>query len=316
MPAEHDFRLTLTSQYINYVHTNTTNTSTSINYVPDSYTGLRMSLTPAQYNGSTVAYDATGCPTRKEIVIEPMSMQMANTSEFEETESLYAERQQELSDYEVISSFLLSDSEESELVEFVEGSENPYSMRIQKQVSYTSNAMNASLHANENSAIGNFEKWQEFKNTYINENALNSSNFDKAFYAYLEQLSKDESDVQTASEVQAFLLCLNDSKLYRFKEFPNQKSQEEMVTETSISIEEMHVYPNPTSDKLTISYGVEEDATLNIKVYSITGQLVLERSLAKSDSQSISLGHLKEGFYLVEVSQNQHILGTHKVQIK
>lgn len=315
MPAEHDFRLTLTSQYINYVHTNTTNTSASNNYVPDSYTGLRMSLTPAQYNGSTVSYDATGCPTRKEIILEPMSMQMSSTSGVEETEGLYAERQQELSDYEVISSFLLSDSEESQLVEFVEGSENPYSIRIQKQVNYASNAMNASLHANENSVFGNFEKWQEFKDMYINE-SLNSTSFDKAFYAYLEQLSKDESDVQTASEVQAFLLCLNDSKVYRFKEFTDQKSQEEIVTETSITVEEMHVYPNPTSDKLTISYGIEEDATLNIKVYSITGQLVLESTLAKNDSQSIRLGHLKEGFYLVEVSQNQHILGTHKVQIK
>ena len=69
---------------------------------------------------------------------------------------------------------------------------------------------------------------------------------------------------------------------------------------------EIKVYGNPVNDKLTFSYTSNTTQTVNIKVYDLTGKIVMSQkvnSLEGSNMMSLPLSStFKTGMYVVEVS--------------
>ena len=64
------------------------------------------------------------------------------------------------------------------------------------------------------------------------------------------------------------------------------------------------LYPNPAHDKVII----EAEGILNVKVYDLQGQCVIEKSVAPCDRLSLPIQNLSPGLYLVEI-QTSHGIG-------
>ncbi|QQS29476.1 MAG: T9SS type A sorting domain-containing protein [Sphingobacteriales bacterium] len=85
------------------------------------------------------------------------------------------------------------------------------------------------------------------------------------------------------------------------------------------------VYPNPAQNTLTFAlpegltppsggWGVEGD--LGVSIYNLTGQMVLQTTLAAGETnKTISVAHLPEGVYLYSVEQSGSVLARGKVAV-
>ena len=78
---------------------------------------------------------------------------------------------------------------------------------------------------------------------------------------------------------------------------------------------QVKVFPNPTSGKLTVDIKNRQSGTPVIRVYSITGQLVLEKTGICSDLTPIDLSGNDPGIYLIEVTCGNN-KQTHRVVLK
>jgi len=71
------------------------------------------------------------------------------------------------------------------------------------------------------------------------------------------------------------------------------------------------IYPNPVNNLLTIS-NKKEFNNASIKIYNITGNLLLEKIIDGEKQQTIDMAFLSDGLYIIEVSQN-YIISRQKV---
>lgn len=74
----------------------------------------------------------------------------------------------------------------------------------------------------------------------------------------------------------------------------------------------IHCYPNPTKDIVTIDLG-EEFLNTNIVVTDITGKLITEFNNISSTKTKVNLAGNNSGFYLIKVYQNNELTKTLKV---
>lgn len=74
----------------------------------------------------------------------------------------------------------------------------------------------------------------------------------------------------------------------------------------------LHCYPNPTKDIVTIDLG-EEFLNTNIVVTDITGKLITEFNNISSTKTKVNLAGNNSGFYLIKVYQNNELTKTLKV---
>ena len=75
--------------------------------------------------------------------------------------------------------------------------------------------------------------------------------------------------------------------------------EEELSEQADIS-----VYPNPAHDLLRLKWESEEEAKAQIQIFDLTGRLVLKQEL-QSGENSMSLGHLPKGSYLIVVRDEE-----------
>jgi hypothetical protein len=80
------------------------------------------------------------------------------------------------------------------------------------------------------------------------------------------------------------------------------------TTVNQIELEEVSVYPNPMTDYLTIVNAIDSD----VEIYSIDGDLMSSRTI-ESNRQSIYIGQLDYGNYLVKVTTSNGSAKTFKV---
>ena len=98
---------------------------------------------------------------------------------------------------------------------------------------------------------------------------------------------------------------VTDNTFYVVRITPNYDGmavQEQVNPMNSVS-----VYPNPVSDNLYINVNASQASRMDIAVYSVTGQKVMETSAnvgAGISVPSINVGHLSSGVYFVTVSAN------------
>ena len=65
-------------------------------------------------------------------------------------------------------------------------------------------------------------------------------------------------------------------------------------------IQEIHIFPNPASEKLNIS--IEKPEKLKLTISSLTGKTLIEKAESmKSDEHSINIGRLEEGIYFLQI---------------
>lgn len=69
--------------------------------------------------------------------------------------------------------------------------------------------------------------------------------------------------------------------------------------EIGINQSQFALYPNPSSDFIRITSGKKEK--LNVKIYSVTGKLVLQGTY--QPDENIDISNLSLGFYFVQVNQ-------------
>ncbi len=90
-----------------------------------------------------------------------------------------------------------------------------------------------------------------------------------------------------------------------------------VITDLELYLQPVHVkvYPNPTSGNLTVGIQNRQTGVSEIRVYSITGQLILEKTDLRDNNTVIDLSGHDPGIYLVKITtgQNQQ---THRVVLK
>jgi len=83
------------------------------------------------------------------------------------------------------------------------------------------------------------------------------------------------------------------------------------------SVQFTSVHPNPTSDQLIISYKVSKSARINLSLYSLVGQQIINLDLGTPStgeySQSISLAAFHRGIYVLTFSVNGVVADRAKV---
>ncbi len=95
------------------------------------------------------------------------------------------------------------------------------------------------------------------------------------------------------------ILASDESKgLYIFS-FSEPTSVQELNLEEEVKVD---VYPNPTSDKLTIEFD-KKTAGQKIRIYNAVGKLMLSENI-NTKKVTLSVHHLPSGIYYVELYQN------------
>jgi hypothetical protein len=81
------------------------------------------------------------------------------------------------------------------------------------------------------------------------------------------------------------------------------------INETTINLE-LSVYPNPTTDFLTLK--VEKTEGLSIQLYDLQGKVITSKTL-NSTSTNISLEAQPSAIYFLKVTKNNHLVKTFKI---
>ena len=81
------------------------------------------------------------------------------------------------------------------------------------------------------------------------------------------------------------------------------------------SVEHFKLYPNPAQDKVTININNYLGNDLTARIYSITGQLILESLLANAN-YTLSTAKFSKGCYIVEISNKNGFSKRKKLIIK
>ena len=98
---------------------------------------------------------------------------------------------------------------------------------------------------------------------------------------------------------------IDDNTIYAMKVVPNYQGLN--VQEAVNPMTNVRVYPNPAQDVLSIEVNASQASEMNITVYNITGQKVMETSASIStgiNTPSINVKDLTSGIYFVTVKAN------------
>jgi len=74
---------------------------------------------------------------------------------------------------------------------------------------------------------------------------------------------------------------------------------------------ELHVsiFPNPTTDNITLLFDEPVDAELRVSIYDVNGRLVLTETSYCSLQTQLSVGHLLAGsYFVISESENNHFV--------
>ena len=75
------------------------------------------------------------------------------------------------------------------------------------------------------------------------------------------------------------------------------------------------VYPNPTQGQLQISTNEILDKTARLRLINLQGQVILNRSMANSKAEQISIQNFTDGIYILEIKSDKYF-ATKKVVLK
>ena len=69
---------------------------------------------------------------------------------------------------------------------------------------------------------------------------------------------------------------------------------------------EISIYPNPFEDDLTVNFGVFYNKDINIRIYTVLGQVIYDTSFSKTEEVKINLSSFSKAVYFIEVNYDDH----------
>jgi hypothetical protein len=77
---------------------------------------------------------------------------------------------------------------------------------------------------------------------------------------------------------------------------------------------ELKMYPNPTSDNINLSMQENPKEELQLELYNISGQLVMQRRLPAFEKEHrVDIQHLQSGVYLVKLMSENEVVYNGKI---
>ena len=83
---------------------------------------------------------------------------------------------------------------------------------------------------------------------------------------------------------------------------------------TSVDDNSFRIYPNPATDKITIEYYRSKVEQVQIKLYSMEGRLLLEKT-CKSNEMQIDVSGFSKGVYIVEIQSENSGIARQKIVV-
>lgn len=298
MYLEHDFKVTLTSKNILYVHTSSTN------YVPDSYSGLRMGIAPSQFNGTNIPHSDLGCPSKISdgtiVLSTPFEIFSLNAGKDPYGRRVLSEKNNELIRY------LLTDTTVEDgytiLNELLNEKEDYKVLRAENQLFNLNYTLSEVITDNPNLS-GNEVELLTIKNTIHQEGieVLKDENTSAQLLESLNLIMNTTTDImlkKQAENIYSFSQPLDLS--YYFLEDMSPKSYQE-ENQLKSNINTISIYPNPSSNELTFKMDFESDENVEAKVYSTLGTQIAVWSLNKNNL-TVNVSDLIKGIYIVKIT--------------
>jgi uncharacterized repeat protein (TIGR02059 family) len=112
---------------------------------------------------------------------------------------------------------------------------------------------------------------------------------------------------------QALRSSVNDSTSRSLSEMAYESSQTDTLSTTSLEERIITIYPNPASNYINVSFNEPLLVNNIIRIFNISGKIVLEEKL-DSGTQDLQIPiNLKPGVYIVQVGSGKLILYAQKV---
>ena len=67
------------------------------------------------------------------------------------------------------------------------------------------------------------------------------------------------------------------------------------------------IYPNPASEVLFVDGGTQNGSPMNISIYNITGNLVLQKTLYGNFTAPLDVSELRPGIYIFRIQQGGYM---------
>jgi hypothetical protein len=138
------------------------------------------------------------------------------------------------------------------------------------------------------------------------------SDGDSANYTFTYTLPNDVDDWQT--QLVALVIDQSTGQILNAKETASDLG----IVENPTAVANMQVYPNPASEFVNISFGMEMADDVNVNIYSMSGRLVKTQNLQDiggKQSVRVDISSLATGEYLLSLSTNEGAV-TKKIIVK
>jgi hypothetical protein len=109
---------------------------------------------------------------------------------------------------------------------------------------------------------------------------------------------------------------------YRLKQVDSDGSfsySQVIALEVKASDSQVNIYPNPSSDIISIEFVNDTNSEIHIKIYDVLGHLVRNVNLGSTKGHQVynlSLSNLPEGAYLIQLSDDSEKIITKQTLIK
>jgi len=104
---------------------------------------------------------------------------------------------------------------------------------------------------------------------------------------------------------------------YAFTTGVQLRPSEEPVNTLTVANSAFNIYPNPTTDMMTVELTAAAAQTTTVKVYDLTGRLmkqVVSQTEAGTQQVEVSLGEIASGVYTVQVYENEKLTHVSRVR--
>jgi hypothetical protein len=81
-----------------------------------------------------------------------------------------------------------------------------------------------------------------------------------------------------------------------------------VAVDALISKDLVKLFPNPVSDALQVQLLADSETTFLFEIFDISGRKINKDVFLKYGNNTVSLGNLENGFYLVKISNQEHLL--------
>jgi len=86
----------------------------------------------------------------------------------------------------------------------------------------------------------------------------------------------------------------------------NLRVDPDLISDTKDELTDSNfvVYPNPTTTELTVAFTQRQSGKL--RLINLQGQLLLQQDFRDTKQLDLNVGHLAEGLYYIQVTDDQH----------